>query len=64
MWEAVLEAFAACDDVDFAYPTQRFYNNLLEGKVGARARGAAPGEAGAGHSAAPGEERAADAAPE
>jgi hypothetical protein len=50
--------------VDFAYPTQRFYNNLLEGKVGARARGAAPGEAGAGHSAAPGEERAADAAPE
>jgi hypothetical protein len=26
--------FAECDDIDFAYPTQRFYNNLSEGKEG------------------------------
>ena len=32
IWEEILEEFAACDDIDFAYPTQRFYNNLLEGK--------------------------------
>jgi len=32
IWEDILEEFAACDDIDFAYPTQRFYNNILEGK--------------------------------
>jgi small-conductance mechanosensitive channel len=37
MWEDVLDAFAGYDDVDFAYPTQRFYDNRLEGKAGARA---------------------------
>ncbi|MBS3734822.1 MAG: mechanosensitive ion channel [Phycisphaerae bacterium] len=37
IWEAVLVEFAACEDIDFAYPTQRFYNNLAEGKPGARA---------------------------
>lgn len=35
IWEATLEAFAACDDIDFAYPTQRFYDNRLEGKPSA-----------------------------
>lgn len=29
-WEAVLRAFAACDDIDLAYPTRRVYNNTLE----------------------------------
>jgi small-conductance mechanosensitive channel len=37
LWEAILDAFADCDDIDFAYPTQRFYNNVGEGKEGARA---------------------------
>ena len=30
--------FAENDDIDFAYPTQRFYDNLHEGKPGARAQ--------------------------
>jgi len=33
IWEDVLREFAECEDIDFAYPTQRFYNNLLEGKA-------------------------------
>ena len=37
IWEDVLNKFSQCDDIDFAYPTQRFYNNTSEGKVGARA---------------------------
>ncbi len=37
IWEAILNAFAECNDIDFAYPTQRFYNNMTEGKEGARA---------------------------
>jgi small-conductance mechanosensitive channel len=32
IWEDVLKRFADHDDIDFAYPTQRFYNNSLEGK--------------------------------
>ena len=36
IWEDILRAFAACDDIDFAYPTQRFYDNAREGKEGAR----------------------------
>ena len=36
IWEDILDEFGKCDDIDFAYPTQRFYNNALEGKVGAR----------------------------
>lgn len=36
IWEAILKAFATHDDIDFAYPTQRFYDNRLEGKPGAR----------------------------
>ena len=34
IWEDVLNRFAECDDIDFAYPTQRFYNNVTEGKKG------------------------------
>lgn len=37
MWEAVLDAFAEADDIDFAYPTTRFYDNVREGKPEARA---------------------------
>ena len=37
IWEDILETFAANDDIDFAYPTQRFYDNVAEGKPGARA---------------------------
>ncbi len=36
LWEAVLDAFALHDDIDFAYPTQRAYFNAIEGKPGAR----------------------------
>jgi hypothetical protein len=32
IWEDVLSGFAECDDIDFAYPTQRFYDNSAEGK--------------------------------
>jgi small-conductance mechanosensitive channel len=35
IWEDILDAFAATDDIDFAYPTQRFYDNAAEGKPGA-----------------------------
>jgi small-conductance mechanosensitive channel len=37
MWEAVLEAFESLPDVDFAYPTVRHFENVTEGKPGARA---------------------------
>ena len=36
IWEDILDAFAAHDDIDFAYPTQRFYRNDTEGKPGTR----------------------------
>ena len=32
IWEDILKEFARHKDIDFAYPTQRFYNNLQEGK--------------------------------
>ena len=32
IWEDILTAFTAADDIDFAYPTQRFYDNTSEGK--------------------------------
>jgi len=44
VWEDILERFAARDDIDFAYPTQRFYDNVLEGKP---EDGGAPRDAGA-----------------
>ncbi len=37
IWEVILKEFGNCDDIDFAYPTQRFYNNMSEGKPGAKA---------------------------
>jgi small-conductance mechanosensitive channel len=40
MWEDILRRFAERDDIDFAYPTRRFYDNIREGKPEARA---APG---------------------
>jgi small-conductance mechanosensitive channel len=42
IWEDILAAFASSDDIDFAYPTRRFYDNVVEGKPGARAQ-AIPG---------------------
>lgn len=35
VWETILDRFAARDDIDFAYPTTRFYDNREEGKRGA-----------------------------
>lgn len=32
IWRDVLDAFAACPDIDFAYPTTRMYRNSEEGK--------------------------------
>jgi hypothetical protein len=32
IWEDVLEEFAKHKDIDFAYPTTRFYDNRTEGK--------------------------------
>jgi len=32
IWEDILKKFAQRADIDFAYPTQRFYNHQLEGK--------------------------------
>lgn len=37
LWEAVLDAFAERTDIDFAYPTQRVFDNVREGKPAARA---------------------------
>lgn len=31
-WEAIMDAFDKRADIDFAYPTQRFYNHTTEGK--------------------------------
>jgi small-conductance mechanosensitive channel len=36
IWEDILKEFTKRKDIDFAYPTQRFYNNALEGKEEAR----------------------------
>ena len=36
IWEDVLREFSQCDDIDFAYPSQRFYFNPVEGKKNAR----------------------------
>ncbi|MDP8213675.1 MAG: mechanosensitive ion channel [Candidatus Euphemobacter frigidus] len=32
VWSDILSAFSRYDDIDFAYPTQRFYDNLREKK--------------------------------
>lgn len=36
IWEAILDSFAAHDNIDYAYPTQRHYLNYVEGKRSAR----------------------------
>lgn len=36
IWEDILVEFAKCPDIDFAYPTTRFYDNQAEGKTEAR----------------------------
>lgn len=36
IWKDILDEFALCDDVDFAYPSQRFYINRSEGKAGTK----------------------------
>jgi small-conductance mechanosensitive channel len=41
IWEAILRTFAKNDDIDFAYPTTRFYDNLREGKSGTKPSGEA-----------------------
>lgn len=45
IWEDILDAFSATDDIDFAYPTTRYYDNIHEGKPGARAEPMLGGEA-------------------
>lgn len=37
IWEDVLHEFARHPDIDFAYPTQRYYDNRVEGKPGGQA---------------------------
>lgn len=37
IWEDVLRAFAERSDIDFAYPTVRYYHNPVEGKQDAKA---------------------------
>jgi len=32
IWEDILRRFKECGDIDFAYPTTRFYDNTVEGK--------------------------------
>ncbi|MTI87691.1 MAG: mechanosensitive ion channel [Balneolaceae bacterium] len=34
LWEGILERFSGQDDIDFAYPTIRYYDNSTEGKAG------------------------------
>ncbi len=36
IWEDILTEFAKYDNIDLAYPTERFYNNAVEGKKGTR----------------------------
>lgn len=36
IWEEILEEFSICSNIDFAYPTQRYYNNINEGKPGTK----------------------------
>lgn len=33
IWEDILEEFSKCSDIDFAYPTIRYFDNAIEGKV-------------------------------
>lgn len=51
LWEDILDEMAKRDDIDFAYPTQRMYFNIREGKTGARPQPAmsAPPDPGDGY---------------
>jgi small-conductance mechanosensitive channel len=40
IWEDILAAFARHDNIDFAYPTQRFYDHRAEGPRGEGGAGA------------------------
>lgn len=42
IWEDILDEFSKRKDIDFAYPTQRFYGNVAEGKEDARAKADRP----------------------
>lgn len=42
MWEEILREFAKCEDIDFAYPTRRYYDNAAEGKAGCKGAPPAP----------------------
>ncbi|MDP7421039.1 MAG: mechanosensitive ion channel family protein [bacterium] len=33
LWMEILREFSRCDGIDFAYPTQRFFDNTSEGKM-------------------------------
>ncbi|HET8864945.1 MAG TPA: mechanosensitive ion channel domain-containing protein [Gracilimonas sp.] len=39
LWESILDRFDEHDDIDFAYPTIRYYNNPTEGKPGTTPNG-------------------------
>jgi small-conductance mechanosensitive channel len=39
VWEAILSEFSKANDIDFAYPTTRFYENISEGKSGTKPGG-------------------------
>lgn len=45
IWEDILHAFEAHGDIDFAYPTTRFFVNKTEGKEALRALPVKPGRA-------------------
>ncbi len=38
IWELILESFSQRSDIDFAYPTTRYYDNRAEGKPGTGGR--------------------------
>ncbi len=43
IWEEMLNAFARRDDIDLAYPTQRFFDHVREGKPAMRPPPSQPG---------------------
>ena len=43
IWEDILREFAKHDDIELAYITRRGFNNVTEGKPGARAADQVPG---------------------
>jgi small-conductance mechanosensitive channel len=46
IWEEILREFAKHDDIDFAYPTQRFFQNWKEGKSDLRPSDGHPDDTG------------------